>query len=138
MSKFSDLASTLADLEDIPSRIAGEVASGINELIQDQFASSSDPYGNPWAPLLPSTVRRKGGDTRILRRTDALSSETIARPSSGAGIEIRSVEYGGYHQGPAAHRVARPVLPDEGELPESWQEIIESKTEAAFSKALKR
>ncbi len=138
MSTFDDLASTLAELEDIPSRIASDVAGGINELIQDQFVSGSDPYGNPWAPLLPSTVRRKGGDTRILRRTDALSSQTIARSTSGAGIEITSIEYGGYHQGPTADRVARPILPDGGELPESWQEVIEEKTSTAFAKAMGR
>lgn len=138
MSTFEDLAATLAELEDIPSRIAGEVAEGINELIQEEFVSGSDPYGNAWAPLRPSTVRRKGGDTRIMRQSDDLSSGTVARASSGAGIEISSLEYGGYHQGPTSNRVARPVLPDGGELPEAWQEVIEAATDKAFTKAMGR
>ncbi len=139
MSGFADLADRLAELDDLPSRIVGEVASSINEMIADQFASGSDPYGAPWAPLLPSTVRRKGGDTRVLRRRDSLSSSTIARPSSGAGIEITSVDYGGVHQvGDGSRMVARPVLPDGNELPESWQEAIESATERAFNRALRR
>jgi hypothetical protein len=34
--------------------------------------------------------------------------------------------------------IARPILPDEGELPESWQEVIEKATEKAFKKAMRR
>ncbi len=128
---FKALADTLAELEDIPSRIAGEVALGITEELRLQFDRGNDPYGRPWAPLLPQTVRRKGGDRRILRRGDTMSSETVARPTSGAGIEISSVEYGQYHQS------SRMVLPDEGELPEAWQDLIGSAAEKAFSKVMK-
>src|SRR5690348_3268759 len=98
MSGFDDLVSTLAELEDIPSRIASEVSDGINEIIADQFAAGTDPYGAPWAPLLPSTVKRKRGDRRVLRRTDTLSSETRAKPSAGAGVEIDSIDVGQFHQ----------------------------------------
>jgi hypothetical protein len=138
MSAFDDLAATLAELDDVPSRISSEVADGINVLIADQFASGSDPYGAPWAPLLPQTVRRKGGDARILLRSDDLAAQTVARPTSGAGVEITSVGYGGRHQGGTKHMVARPILPDGGELPESWQEVIDTATESAFKKALRR
>ncbi len=128
---FKDLADTLAELEDIPSRIAGEVALGITEELRLQFDQGVDPYGKPWAPLLPQTVRRKGGDRRILRRSDTMSSETVARATSGAGIEISSVEYGQYHQ------TSRKILPDEGELPETWQDLIGSAADKAFSKVMK-
>ena len=138
MAGFRDLAERLAELEGIPSRIARDVADGINESIADQFATGTDPYGKPWAPLLPQTVRRKGGDTRILRRSDALSSETVARPTSGSGIEITSVESGQYHQGGTKHMVARKVLPDGAELPDAWTEAIEKATEKAFKKAMRR
>ncbi len=135
---FADLAATLAELEDIPSRIASEVADGISVLVAKEFASGTDPYGNAWAPLLPSTVRRKGGDRRILRRSDALASDTFARPTSGSGIEIESLPYGGVHQvGDGSRMVARPVLPDGGELPDAWQEVIETATEKAFRKVLR-
>lgn len=138
MSGFRDLADTLAELEDIPSRIAGEVADGITEEIRQQFDRGCDPYGTPWAPLKPQTVRRKGGDKRVLRRGDVLSSETIARPTAGAGVEITSVEYGMRHQGGTVHMVARPVLPDGGELPEAWQEVIGDATDRATAKAMRR
>lgn len=135
MSGFADLAATLAELDDIPSRIASEVAEGITEHLREQFDQGVDPYGVAWSPLLPSTLRRKGGDARILRRADALSSETVARPTSGAGIEITSVDYGQFHQSGTKHMTVRRVLPDEGELPEAWQDLIGDATERAFRKA---
>jgi phage gpG-like protein len=137
MAGFRDLADRLAELEWIPSRIASEVAGAINESIADQFSAGHDPYGKPWAPLLPSTVRRKGGDRRILRRTDVLSSETVAKPTSGAGIEISSVDYGQFHQTGTKRMVARKILPDGAELPATWSKAIEEATERAFKKALK-
>lgn len=134
---FADLAARLRELEGIPSRISGEVAKGINAEIQKQFTSGTDPYGRAWKPLLPQTVRRKGGDRRILRRTDNMSSETVARPMSGAGVEVTSVSYGGYHQIGTKHMVARPIGPDGAELPDSWQKVIDKTSSDAFKKALR-
>ncbi len=136
MSTFADLTDRLAELEDIPSRIAREVSDGITEEIRQQFETGTDPYGAPWRPLLPSTVRRKRGDTRILRRTDALSSSTTAAPQSGAGVEVGMLDYGGVHQ--AGETLAkRAVLPDGDELPASWQKIIGDATDRAFAKAMR-
>ncbi len=137
MSTFADLAARLADLENIPSRIASEVAEGITAEIRQQFDAGVNAYGAPWRPLLPSTVRRKRGDTRILRRTDALSSSATAAPQSGAGVEVGMLDYGGVHQ--AGETIAkRAILPDGDDLPPAWQAIIETATEKAFAKALRR
>lgn len=139
MAGFRDLADRLAELEGIPSRIAREVSDDITEDIRQQFDAGQDPYGRPWAPLLPSTVRRKYGDRRILRRGDALSSETVARPTGGSGIEITSLPYGGVHQdGDGSRMVARKVLPDGPELPETWRDAIDSASAKAFKKAMRR
>ena len=135
MSGFADLAATLAELEGIPSRIAAECADGITEQIRQQFDAGCDAYGNPWEPLLPSTVRRKRGDTRILRRTDKLSSQTTAHPTGGAGIEITSLPEGQFHQGGTRNMDPRPILPDGGDLPTAWEEIIQGATDRAFKRA---
>lgn len=136
MSGFADLADRLAELEDIPSRIAGEVADAITEDLRQQFDQGVDPYGAPWRPLLPSTVRRKRGDARILRRGDTLSSSTVAKATSGAGIEITSLDYGGVHQ--AGETLAkRAILPDGDDLPPAWLNHIETATDKTFAKALR-
>lgn len=138
MSGFADLQDRLAELEGIHSRIAGEIADGITEEIRRQFDAGVDPYGDAWAALLPSTLKRKGGDARILRRTDVLSSETIARPTQGAGIEITSVDYGSYHQCGTVHMDARPILPDGDALPEAWEDVIDTAYTRAVGKAMRR
>jgi len=137
MAGFRDLADRLAELEGIPSRITTEVAGVIDASLRDQFDSGVNAYGNPWKPLLPQTVRRKRGDARILRRTDALSSETRATPTSGAGIEITSIDYGSLHQSGTKNMVARKILPDGSALPKPWTEAIADATHRAFVKVLK-
>ena len=138
MSGLDTLMANLGELEGIPSRIAAKVSERLTDLLFEEFEEEHDPYGAAWAPLLPQTVKRKRGDDRILRRTDALSIETVAHPRGGAGIEISSLDYGRFHQTGTRHMVARPVLPGGDELPDSWQAIIEEETEAAFSKRGKR
>ncbi len=141
MAGFKDLMARMAELEGIPSRIAKEVAEGISALVADEFAGSHDPYGKPWKPLLPQTVRRKGGDTRILRRTDAMSSGITVKPTAGSGIAIdvgnTSTPYGEYHQSGTKHMVARKILPDGSSLPKAWEAVIEEASARAFKKVLK-
>ncbi len=132
MAGFRDLADRLAELEDIPSRIAAEVADEINESLINEFDSGVNAYGNAWKPLLPQTVRRKRGDARILRRTDALSAATRAVPTSGAGIEIQSLDYGSFHQNGTKRMVARKILPDGSTLPPAWSDAIEGAMARAF------
>ena len=138
MSALSRFIANLGELQGVASRVAREASDGINDAIQEEFEQGHDPYGKPWAPLLPQTVKRMHGDTRILRRTDRLMSETVARPMSGAGIEITSVDYGMRHQFGTKHMVPRPVLSDGAELPESWQDAIDTASENAIKRAMKR
>ncbi len=137
MAGARDLADRLAQLAGLPSRITAAVADGINAELEEQFASGVNAYGNPWAPLLPQTVRRKGGDSRILLRTDALAAATAAHPSGGAGITIQSLDYGKFHQSGTKHMVARKILPDGKALPPSWQAVIAECAKAAFTKAMR-
>lgn len=134
-AQLDQLSANLAELVDVPSRVATAAAGRINELIQDEFASGQDPYGTAWEELAESTVQRKGGDDRILIRTGETQAETYARPTAGAGIEVVSTEAAGFHQTGTVHMPARPVLPgDHDGLPEEWEEAIDDETEKAFAK----
>ncbi len=137
MSGFSDLADRLAQLVGLPSRIVGEVADGINTELRSEFESGANAYGNAWAPLLPQTVARKRGDSRPLRRTDGLMNQTVARPTSGAGIDITSLDFGTFHQGGTVHMVPRKILPDGSAQPPSWQRVIETAKANAFTRAMR-
>ena len=123
------LGENLGKLAQVPSRIARPICVGINEQIQKQFDEGKDPYGTPWKPLKPSTVKRKGGDTRILIRT----GELLAAIAS----QLVSIDYLGYHMTATANRVARPVFPHRNGLPKTWTEIIQREWRKAFEKTMR-
>lgn len=127
----------LAELEDIPSRVATGAATRINVELRNQFLNGTDPYGTQWKPLAPYTIRKKGHDTRLVE-TGALARDTKAVPLRGAGIEIRSNEKGAWHQAGGPNLPRRPVLPDRADLPDAWLDAIDTETEKAFKKAMKR
>ncbi len=135
MSSFRKLADNLGRLAQVPSRIVAPVVERINAELDKQFAQGSNPYGDPWAELEASTVKRKRGDTRILLRTDKMRASTTAKATGGAGIELRTEVYGGFHQSGTKHMVAREVLPARGDLPVAWQAAIGEEYAKAFSGA---
>jgi len=135
IADLNRLADALADLSDVPSRAARGAAERINGMLAEEFASAHSADGEPWAPLMASTIRRKGGDARILIRSGETRDNTYARPLPGSGIEISSTEAAGYHQSGTSNMVARPILPDTGELPPEWEEAIDDEVAKAFGRA---
>ncbi len=134
MSGWKRLSDNLSELASVPSRISKPVSNGINELIKKQFDTGIDPYGTSWAKLLPSTIRRKKGDARVLLNTDSMMSQTVAVPLPGSGIELRTVTYASFHQTGTKHMVRREVLPCREDLPITWQNIISTEFSKAFKK----
>ena len=123
MAGWAKLAQNLAQLAKIPSQLSKPISEEINKLIQTQFAQGQDPYGKGWAPLAPSTIKRKGHSS-ILVETGKLAASTVAISMSGAGIELRSIDYGNFHQFGTKYMVAREILPGRDELPLAWQAAI--------------
>ncbi len=89
------LADRLADLASIPSRIARDVADDLNDLMEDGFAAGQDAYGRAWEPLAPRTLRRHGPPP--LTHTGEMRSETVARPTAGAGVTLTAPFPAGIH-----------------------------------------
>jgi phage gpG-like protein len=58
--------------QEIPAKVAKQLAPMLDERVRDMFTNETDPYGNKWAPLKASTLRRKKGNSVILYRTGAL------------------------------------------------------------------
>lgn len=110
----------------LPGRLSQAAAPALTDELQRQFAEGRDPYGYPWAPLKPSTLRKHGPppltDTRRLRD----GTKAVAMR---AGIKlIAGAPYGAFHQ--LGFRVgrtrvpARRILPNLG-MPRAWREILD-------------
>jgi len=129
LESMGQLARNLERLAAVPSQASADVAATIDNLIDDQFDRGTDPYGKPWAPLAPSTVRQgrrppPGTDTRELR--DSVSVRPL--PGAGVGITI-GADYAEHFDR------KRPILP-RGTLPRTWNDAIQAAVDAAAERAL--
>jgi mRNA-degrading endonuclease RelE of RelBE toxin-antitoxin system len=110
---------------EVRGKLAKAAAPRIDALLQQQFATESDPYGKPLASLKASTVRRKRGNARILYRVGNLQPGTYALATGGRLV----ITYGPAAQyaqdGDASRgRVPRLVAPSYG-IPKTWKFALE-------------
>lgn len=135
LAGLRELAENLRKLGGVPSRASRAASEKIAEVIQDQFDAGVDPYGEPWAPLAPSTLERKQGPG-ILDETGAMRESIDVSPMSGAGVKVTIGEdYARFHQEGTSRMPARKILPEE-ELPDTWARAIEDAVDEAFEKTL--
>ena len=138
ISKMGQLAKTIGELARVPSRAAPAVAKALTKLVQREFTTGTDPYGNPWKPLAASTIRRRPWrgpppltDTRTMRRTLSI------RPTQGAGLSMTIAHPAAPHQtgwaGSQGSGPARPIFPMYG-LPATWRAAIK----AAMDREMRR
>lgn len=133
-SKLGQLVRNLGKLASVPARIAEPVSKALDAQIRSEYEGSADPYGNAWAELMESTVRRKGGDDRIKNRTGAELSGIEVRPMSGAGVSITLADYEGFHSVGTKHMQARPSLPT-GTMPATWRKLIDDVRDKMIAEA---
>jgi hypothetical protein len=134
---LGQMRASLRKLAAVPSRAAPAVAEKIDQRLQDCFANETDPYGNAWAPLAASTVKRKRGNTVIMYRTGKARAQTHAVAARGAGIKIEIGEVMKYHMEQDGTRPARRILPTFG-MPKAWNADVKAALDAAFARAVKR
>jgi phage gpG-like protein len=122
--------------------LAMRVSAGGMKLVADEFKTSTDPYGTPWAPLARPRTRDKRAARRAIakgkkpRGPQVLVNTGRMRGSAGAspnGQEARVVVptwYARFHQDGSVRMPQRMILPREGDLPARWEEMVgrESKT----------
>ena len=133
---------TVEELGRLPRKLAVTAAPLISAEVRDQFRTGTDPYGTPWAPLKPSTLRRHGPPP--LTDTRALADGTKAIPSAGGRIGITVLigkTYGAFAQ--TGFRVGktrvppRRILPNRG-MPAKWREILTRTARALSAQAVAR
>ena len=103
-------------------------------LIPEKFNRSEDSYGNKWAPLAASTLRRKykgklrsAYGTKPLNATGTLKKSFRFRTQDDGVLIFTEEDYFKYHQSDAPRKKLprRPALPDEGKgLPKIWSDAL--------------
>ncbi len=131
-NRWGQLADRIGELASVPSRVAKDASKRIAKLIDDQFNDGVDPYGQPWAPLMPATIA-KGRRPPPLTDTRELRDGVSVSPRRGSGIAIDiESDYGQFHQLGTDNMLARPILPAGSDLPEEWDDAIETSLTKAF------
>jgi hypothetical protein len=133
---LGELEANLRRLSSVPSRASKQAAENISSVIQEQFDAGVDAYGEPWAPLAPSTLAKKTGPG-ILDETSAMRDSIEVSPMAGAGIKIViDDEKAIFHQTGTTRMPARPILPT-GEMPDTWERAIADAVEESIERTMK-
>jgi hypothetical protein len=130
----------IQELLKVPSVAAARVCPKLNKRVDRMFDSGTDPYGNPWAPLKPSTIRRKRAyrwPSKILVRAKKLWPATRFVPRGGSGLSMVVGDSGIHAQSGAPAREPRAIVPQYG-LPSEWRKDIKSAVDAELRARAKR
>jgi hypothetical protein len=130
LSGMGQLEANLRRLASVPSRASKRIAEGLEELVEDEFATGRDPYGTPWRPITDATLAKRSQTTEPPLTDLGQMHESLAvRPLPGAGVSITIDHPAAPHQtgwhGTQGSGPARPILPSR-RLPVAWREVLES------------
>ena len=137
---FAELAKVIKSLgnvakDSIPT-IAIKGAVEINKVVEQQFASGTDPYGRSWADLKASTVK-KGRKPPPLTASGRMRRMAKAVPSAKGTITEKIPFPAPIHQAGSAQMAARVLVPH-GLLPRSWSEPLQRVGVEVISSRLKK
>lgn len=125
IERIGRLERTIEELALLPQRVAVAAAPKLSRLLQKQFAKGVDPYGHRWAPIKPSTKRRRKGSKTAPPLTDTrkLRAGTAVKPTrAGARLQL-GAPYGYFAQVVTKHAPARRIFPQFG-LPAEWRKVL--------------
>ena len=113
-----------------PMPIYQVLSQDVLAAISDCFDKEESPDGVSWAPLKPSTLKRKrAGSTKILQDKGILRLSFLANVSNEGFSITTGVPYAKWHQEGTSKMPARPFMPigKNGErIPaELWERIID-------------
>jgi uncharacterized protein YlxW (UPF0749 family) len=133
---MSRMGRAIRQLADVPATAAREAAKAIEHLADSEFDLERDPYDRPWQTLAESTLERKGGDTRILQRSDVMRGTLAVLPMRGAGLSVTIDSPAEFHQIGTKNMPKRMILPDNRGIPATWRDAITDAADAAFERTL--
>ena len=121
------MRAALGELLKVPSQVATRAIPVLNKRLAKMFTNGVDPYGNKFAPLKPSTLKRKAAYANpgwILVRRGVMANETRFEAAAGAGIKLIVGPAGEQAQRGSYNREPRKIVPENG-LPAEWRADIE-------------
>lgn len=127
---LANLAHQIAGLAKLPRAVVGRVAYAIRGELEHEFRAGVDPYGNAWAPLAASTVRR-GRTPPPLTDKGVMRAATRVDPVQD-GVVITVPNPATFHQTGWSHGPARPIVPT-GDMPPSWGAAIDGAAQAELA-----
>jgi phage gpG-like protein len=134
MAKLEKLHRVLAQLDQLPRRVAEIAAPAITIELQKQFAQGRDPHGRKWRKLAT-------GKASHLEESGKLRSKTRAAPMPGGRRGVRILfgsraRIAGFHQTGTKRMPARRILPDKG-MPASWAMALTRAHRQAFQQIVR-
>ena len=142
---FDELQSVYDDVQaDADATDYSQLLNGTIDKLEsqhlDMFNSEQDSSGEPWAPLRPSTIKRKGHAIRLVERGDlkeslaGRSGDSIRDVFREQGLGITALVFGtsdekaGFHQEGTSRMPARPPVGITDELTDEITEGVASET----------
>lgn len=131
IAKLERLSRVLAQLDQLPRRVAEIAAPAITAELQREFARGADAHGRKWKRLAtgkPSHLTK----SRKLRA----GTRAAAMPGNSRGIRIMfgaRARIAAFHQLGTKNMPARRILPDQG-MPASWRLALERAHRVAFGR----
>jgi phage gpG-like protein len=93
------------------SRASTDAADLLEDSIEHQFDTGTDPFGGPWAPLAASTMRR--GRTPPPLTDEGLLRAVHVVPLQSAGVLVEfDEEYASFHQTGTSKMPKRQLAPE--------------------------
>ncbi len=120
----------------VAPRVAELAAPVIASAVEAEYANGRDPYGQPWAPLRPATLRKGRRpppltDMGLMRGRTTVRANVNGRPGIAVSLPLRP---GAFHQAGTSRMVARQVLPYRG-IPRMWADALRSAALQAMREA---
>jgi len=118
------------------AKVADATADEMQALIQEGLDAGVDPWGNPWAPLRPSTLAR-GRTPPPLTDTGVMRDQVVVA-ANGDTLSVEAPSPAEYHQSGTSRMARRPMWPSSNEeMPDEWQNRIDLAGTVAMAQAAK-
>jgi phage gpG-like protein len=114
------IAGKLAAMPEHLPALAKAIGDEAIDLVKQGFADRTDPYGAQWADKADGSACFLVGPTGNLK--DGWHTKEISASQVVIGP---AVYYGAFHQGGTRKMKARKMVPDDGNIPATWEATIE-------------